>query len=490
MTRYFCRVVLSVALAGCLVAPARAVVVVAEDFFYQEPTKAIVNLAGFTGQSYGGGQSGSGGVWNNRWAAIGGSTIVGDDVIDPPLSENPHTAVVTEVATAVSLQRNYVPMGNAAGASTIYFAADFKVDDVATPNIFAEFGLLSPAATLDMPSVSFGITDSEGTAAPTFFAKIGSMIVTGDPGMNANDALVSGMSHRIVGKLETNVEPVVGDYNSNGRVDAADYVVWRENVGTPFVLPNRNPANTGNVSQEDYNSWRSAFGRSGVDRLTVYFDPTGSEQSNATVLSASAEVIGSFGDGSLQNIATLNGDAVPGDSGREHYIDNLAIGTTWADVATVSVPRLTLEVNTASGQTRLINNTSQSIDLAYYEILSENNSLNPTGWNSLDDQNLSGGAWTENNPGMNQLIESNLPGSTTIAGGGGTLALGGAFNSKSMQDLVARWGTKQGAAGLLNLANVVYVTATAATAIPEPATWYFLLLGATTALVSRIRPAL
>ena len=30
-------------------------------------------------------------------------------------------------------------------------------------------------------------------------------------------------------------EPVPGDYNQNGNVDAADYVVWRNGVGTTYA---------------------------------------------------------------------------------------------------------------------------------------------------------------------------------------------------------------------------------------------------------------
>ena len=37
-----------------------------------------------------------------------------------------------------------------------------------------------------------------------------------------------------------------GDYNHDGKVDAADYVVWRKSNG----------------SQSDYNTWRSHFGQS------------------------------------------------------------------------------------------------------------------------------------------------------------------------------------------------------------------------------------
>ena len=57
---------------------------------------------------------------------------------------------------------------------------------------------------------------------------------------------------------------VTGDYNGNGVVDAADYVVWRDHLGQVFALQNRDPANgSGAISAADYSSWRSHFGASG-----------------------------------------------------------------------------------------------------------------------------------------------------------------------------------------------------------------------------------
>jgi hypothetical protein len=38
---------------------------------------------------------------------------------------------------------------------------------------------------------------------------------------------------------------IPGDYNNNGVVDTADYVVWRKSIGTP----------------EGYNLWRTNYGR-------------------------------------------------------------------------------------------------------------------------------------------------------------------------------------------------------------------------------------
>ncbi len=52
---------------------------------------------------------------------------------------------------------------------------------------------------------------------------------------------------------------LAGDYNQNGVVDAADYVVWRNNVGGS-ALPNRGTGISGPVGPADYDFWRSRFG--------------------------------------------------------------------------------------------------------------------------------------------------------------------------------------------------------------------------------------
>jgi hypothetical protein len=55
------------------------------------------------------------------------------------------------------------------------------------------------------------------------------------------------------------VPSLPGDYNVNGSVDAADYVVWRKNVGAA-TLNNRDPYGMGPVAEADYNFWRVHFG--------------------------------------------------------------------------------------------------------------------------------------------------------------------------------------------------------------------------------------
>lgn len=53
----------------------------------------------------------------------------------------------------------------------------------------------------------------------------------------------------------------LGDYNTNGVVDAADYVVWRKSAGTGSVLAN-DPIG-GTIGLAQYSQWRAHFGQSG-----------------------------------------------------------------------------------------------------------------------------------------------------------------------------------------------------------------------------------
>jgi hypothetical protein len=52
--------------------------------------------------------------------------------------------------------------------------------------------------------------------------------------------------------------PLPGDYNQNGVVDAADYVVWRKNSGSGTSLPNDD---TPGVGLDDFTRWRAHFGQ-------------------------------------------------------------------------------------------------------------------------------------------------------------------------------------------------------------------------------------
>jgi T5SS/PEP-CTERM-associated repeat protein len=60
------------------------------------------------------------------------------------------------------------------------------------------------------------------------------------------------------GVLRVTGPGVPGDYNDDGKVDAADYVVWRKYSGTPTTLPN--DPHGGTIGTLQFNTWRANFG--------------------------------------------------------------------------------------------------------------------------------------------------------------------------------------------------------------------------------------
>jgi autotransporter-associated beta strand protein len=116
--------------------------------------------------------------------------------------------------------------------------------------------LLTSGATMDLNFVGTDLIDE------LRFNGVGQ--VTGTWGSLASTATHKSAFFTGTGLLQvsTYVAPpsLVGDYNGNGVVDAADYTVWRDSLGSGTALANRDPLNTGNVSQADFISWRNNFG--------------------------------------------------------------------------------------------------------------------------------------------------------------------------------------------------------------------------------------
>jgi T5SS/PEP-CTERM-associated repeat protein len=68
---------------------------------------------------------------------------------------------------------------------------------------------------------------------------------------------------------------LAGDYNGNGTVDAADYTVWRNNLGSLAALPNDD---TAGVGPDDYVRWKQHYGETatgsgGIAQLATHQVP-------------------------------------------------------------------------------------------------------------------------------------------------------------------------------------------------------------------------
>lgn len=73
------------------------------------------------------------------------------------------------------------------------------------------------------------------------------------------DAVGTWNSFSVVANSGTLIPITPGDYNVDGVVDAADYVVWRDNVGAPAgTLPN--DIDGGTIGPQQYDTWRAHFG--------------------------------------------------------------------------------------------------------------------------------------------------------------------------------------------------------------------------------------
>ena len=62
---------------------------------------------------------------------------------------------------------------------------------------------------------------------------------------------------------------LAGDCRDDGIVDAADYTVWRDNLGTNEVLPN--DLIGGTITEAQYDQWRTHFGQSAVSGASAAF---------------------------------------------------------------------------------------------------------------------------------------------------------------------------------------------------------------------------
>jgi autotransporter-associated beta strand protein len=93
---------------------------------------------------------------------------------------------------------------------------------------------------------------------------------------------------------------LAGDYNNDGIVDAADYVIWRKNVGQPSqTLPNDITGVL--IGDAQYNQWRSNFGG------TTAIPGSGSALNSEAVPEPSTLAMLLFGLTALSMIRTFHG---------------------------------------------------------------------------------------------------------------------------------------------------------------------------------------
>jgi hypothetical protein len=85
------------------------------------------------------------------------------------------------------------------------------------------------------------------------------------------------------------IVPLPGDYNGDGAVDAADYIVWRKTLGTNILTADGNA--DGVIDGHDYSVWRANFGQTGGGAAAVTHSTTNVPEPASTFLFASFAAI-------------------------------------------------------------------------------------------------------------------------------------------------------------------------------------------------------
>ncbi len=187
-------------------------------------------------------KSGAGSLVLNGANTYAGGTTVADGTL------------VISGASATLGNGNVTVQGTTPGtALLIQSGVANAIDDIATMNLFGG----GTAGVADQGYVDLGAGISE---------VIGSLFLNGVMQPNGTyGATGSGATHVMdeyfagSGILSVGALIFAGDYNDDGFVDAADYAVWRENVGQPAgSLPNDNTGAP--IGDAQYNLWRSNFG--------------------------------------------------------------------------------------------------------------------------------------------------------------------------------------------------------------------------------------
>jgi hypothetical protein len=202
------------------------------------------------------------------------------------LTDTSPIGAVTPVALSLEAKSNGLLTLNNTTASAITFDS-YRIASDSNALNFGGWNSLSDQGTSAVDGTDPGTTAGDGVgetwdeAGGSNDGVLAESFLLGSSTMAPNDSIPLGSGFKVGGTHDltfqyrevgsgaivtgnisyVTVAGVPGDYNNNGTVDAADYVLWRDHSGTAFQLQNEVASTTpGQVTAEDYNAWRSRFG--------------------------------------------------------------------------------------------------------------------------------------------------------------------------------------------------------------------------------------
>jgi fibronectin-binding autotransporter adhesin len=190
-----------------------------------------------------------------RWALSGNNSYTGATNVDAGtliINGNQTGTGVTTVASGGTLGGSGTIGGSLLMEEGSAFVTQFASGAIDPLAILGDVNLSALGNTLNVVGTGVGTSWVIATYAGMLTGQFENVA----PGYTVNYG--TGANSQITLTLGGPVG-VPGDYNQNGIVDAADYVVWRKNIG-PGSLQNEGGISPGTVDSADYSFWRSRFG--------------------------------------------------------------------------------------------------------------------------------------------------------------------------------------------------------------------------------------
>lgn len=218
-------------------------------------------------------------------ARFGGFQLVSSSVTGTPAPDFSLITVAPLINDPINPGLQFSGNGQLAttGVNSLDLVLKFRVDAIAGSNTFTGHTLQMTGISFSGPGGTSYISDDLSAGTPgelnsaiaiadhqsnffqftgtSTFAGKSQLFVTTDAflnGLSAADGIsLTSFTQRFA---QIGTPGLIGDYNQDGKVDAADYVIWRNNSGTTNILPN--DAIGGVIGPSQYNQWRSHFGQS------------------------------------------------------------------------------------------------------------------------------------------------------------------------------------------------------------------------------------
>ncbi len=126
--------------------------------------------------------------------------------------------------------------------------------------LIADYEETSPGSGIFVPTTNYGTeTDAQFSASSLL-----NSVVEGD----FLSALDAGGDAKFKAIFDLDAVSLAGDFNEDGMVDAADYTVWRDNLGSNLTLPNDNGIG-GTIGTPHYDLWVANYGTTAIASSTA-----------------------------------------------------------------------------------------------------------------------------------------------------------------------------------------------------------------------------